>query len=296
MKARGKSSFKTGFSTVIAGSRKEMNMNRLILLVFVVLVLVLVGSGCGSESQGDTWTRPADEMVMVYVPEGEFEMGSNEEFPPFLHGKGIIGKPAHSVALDGFWIDRTEVSNAQYRRCVEAVECEAPGFMCMEFKDEAKTNHPLPCASWLQAEAYCAWAGGRLPTEAEWEYAARGPENFIYPWGDDEPNATLLNYDDNVGDTTEVGSYPEGASWCGVLDMAGNVAEWVADWYAEEYATSPSRNPTGPTYGEQRVARGGAWITDSMAALFNVRSDYRAAAEPSATGSSRGFRCAKDAE
>ena len=273
-------------------------MNRLIALFSVTLVLVLAGSGCETKSLGDTWTRPNDKMVMVYVPDGEFEMGSTEQAILQLHGEaGHLGKPAHTVALDGFWIDRTEVNNAQYRRCVEAGECEAPGFMCMEFKDEAKASHPLPCASWQRAEAYCAWAGVRLPTEAEWEYAARGPESFTYPWGDDEPSDTLLNYDSNVGSTTEVGSFPEGASWCGALDMAGNVDEWVADWYAEDYDISPSRNPTGPASGEQRVVRGGtSYDMGWLASAYVVRSDYRLWAEPSSAGSSRGLRCAKDAE
>ena len=265
-------------------------MKRLTSLLFVVLVLVLV-SGCGESYElGDTWTRPNDEMVMVYVPKGEFEMGSSEGHDD--------EQPVHTVALDGFWIDRTEATNAQYRRCVEAGDCETPGFMCMEFTDEAKTNHPMACVDWFGAEAYCVWAGARLPTEAEWEYAARGPEGFKYPWGDDEPNDTLLNYDDNVGDTTDVGSYPDGVSWCGALDMAGNAIEWVADWYVGDYyAASPSRNPTGPSSGEYKGQRGGPWSDIGVvASTYLVRGAYRDAAEPGVAGFSQAVRCAKDAD
>ena len=293
MKASWRSSFRRRCSSVIAVSRGEMNMNRPVLAFFVVVVLVLVGFGCESKSLEDTWTRPADEMVMVYVPKGEFEMGTDDEDNHPAHVSGFLGKPAHTVALDGFWFDRTEVANAQFQRCVEEGEWEAPGFLCMEFKDEAKTNHPFSCASWPQAETYCAWAGGRLPTEAEWEYAARGPQGFMYPWGDDEPNDTLLNYTENVGDTTEVGSYPEGASWCGALNMGGNVMEWVSDWFGD-YPSERQKNPTGPTSGEHRVLRGNRWgMVPWITQSYRTRSVYRDVADPLSNG---GFRCAKDAE
>ena len=269
-------------------------MNKLVLLFFVVVVLVFGGSGCESKSLGDTWTRPADEMVMVYVPEGEFEMG-NEGEP--------TEQPVHTVALDGFWIDRTEVTNAQYQRCVEGGECDAPKRYCAvwlggEPPDAAKTDHPVVCVDWPRAVAYCAWAGGRLPTEAEWEYTARGPEGFKYPWGDDEPNDMLLNYDDNVGDTTEVGSYPGGVSWCGALDMAGNVSERVADWYGE-YPAERQENPTGPASGVDRAMRGSAWrYTRYMAqgVLNRERGSQNSGDGPDPEPSTIGFRCARDAD
>ena len=292
-------------------------MYRPVLAFSIAVVLVLGGSGCAKPAlapaptqpspptdtpapqAGATWTRPTDEMVMVYAPKGEFEMGTNDEDnTPYPHD-GFLGTPAHTVALDGFWIDRTEVTNAQFQRCVDAGACEAPGFLCMEFKDEAKTNHPFSCASWLQAEAYCAWAGGRLPTEAEWEYAARGPDGFKYPWGDDEPNDTLLNYDfnawdtDTTEDTTEVGSHPEGASWCGVLNMAGNEWEWVSDWFGD-YPSGRQENPKGPASGESRVRRGTTWRGDGWATPeYRARSVYRDIADPSTNG---GVRCAQDAD
>ena len=275
-------------------------MKRLIPLFFVVLVLVFAVPGCGGSktppthaSLGDTWTRPADKMVMVYVPAGEFEMGSTE--------LGEWMKPVHEVALDGFWIDRTEVTNAQYQRCAQAGECDAPQGATRLGGEEyygqsAYDDYPVSRALWPQAEAYCTWSGARLPTEAEWEYAARGPESLTYPWGDSEPNETLLNYDGNVGDFTEVGSYPEGASWCGALDMAGNTPEWVVDMW-KNYSSERQVNPT-PVTGTwsgwlAKIARGGSFADGSLW----VRAAFRVS-----VGDDRGhvdgfgFRCAKDAD
>ena len=237
-------------------------------------------------SLGDIWIRPADDMVMVYVPAGEFEMGSSDG--------PENERPVHTVVLDGFWIDRTEVTNSQYQRCVGAGQCDAP----VESKSFTRDsyygnsvfgNYPVVYVNWHQAAGYCSWAGARLPTEAEWEYAARGPDGFEYPWGNSAPDDSLLNSDRNVGDTSEVGSYPDGASWCGALDMAGNVWKWVADWYAEDYyATSPSENPEGPSSGERRVLRAGSWFNAASLA----RGAYRAGLDPNDTFYYNGFRCA----
>ena len=279
-------------------------MKTLVPLFFVVLVLALVGAGCESKSLGDTWTRPNDEMVTVYVPKGEFEMGSEDGFED--------ERPVHTVALDGFWIDRTEVTNAQYLRCVEAEACKAPGLLNTEFRDPGKTDHPKVNVKWFDAETYCEWAEARLPTEAEWEYAARGPEGRVFPWGD-EFDGIRLNYcdancpqfaeraigvtladetvDDGYEETAPVGSYEGGASWCGALDMAGNVREWVAGWYGE-YPSEHRENPPGPTSGEQRVMRGGSWLANPDL----VRGATRFYTESSYTFKGLGFRCARDAD
>ena len=230
---------------------------------------------------GDTWTRPTDGMEMVFVPGGEFLMGSTDEeveraWETCKQSDPDCGRewfedeqPAHTVALDGFWLDRTEVTNEQYRVCVEAGVCEPS-----EYEDESDLNdenQPVVGVNWYDAENYCQWAGARLPTEAEWKYAARGPKGRLYPWGDTF-DGTRCNYcdrncpsdwadelvDDGYMYPAPVGSYPDGASWCGALDMAGNVLEWVADWYGE-FPSGKQVNPTGPPSGDYRVMCGGSW-------------------------------------
>jgi len=209
---------------------------------------------------GSTKVRERDGMEMVYVPGGTFQMGSS---------KGDDDEqPVHTVTLDSFWIDRTEVTNAQYAHCVADARCSPPpqtGSYARDtyYGDSRFDDYPVTYVSWHDADTYCEWAGGRLPTEAEWEYAARGPDGHIYPWGSDEPNSTLANYDVIVGDTTAVGSFPAGASWVGAMDMAGNVLEWGNDWYTDSYyPVSPAENPTGPDTGDFRVLRGGSWLQD----------------------------------
>jgi serine/threonine protein kinase len=202
---------------------------------------------------GSTQVRPDDGMVMVYVLAGEFQMGSNDvEVDAALalcskyrsdcqRERFEIELPAHTVVLDEFWIDRTEVTNAQYVQCVAAGACESPAETISStrdsyYGDSAYGDYPVIYVSWYDAANYCAWAGGRLPTEAEWESAARGSAGRIFPWGDGM-DGTRLNYcdascerlyadeafDDGYADTAPVGSYPDGASWCGALNMAGNV-------------------------------------------------------------------------
>jgi len=253
---------------------------------------------------GDAWTRPADGMVMVYAPAGEFLMGSDDDdvdeamqlCAELAYDCGRewfeAEQPAHAVALGSFWIDQTEVTNAHYRDCVEAGDCEPPHDRRSYTRDEyygtrAYDDYPVIKVSWQQARTYCEWAGARLPTEAEWEYAARGPGGFVYPWGDSPPGEALANCCGYVGDTTRAGSYPAGASWCGALDMAGNVWEWVADWY-RSYPSERQVNPAGPAYGEWRVLRGGPWGYGQYLARCAFRRTYGGVH----WGENVGFRCA----
>jgi serine/threonine-protein kinase len=224
---------------------------------------------------------------MVFVPAGPFEMGSNSG--------DNSEKPVHTVTLDSFWIDRTEVTNAIYELCVNAGACTSPGYpgsysRPSYYGDSQFADYPVIFVSWHDAEAYCEWAGRRLPTEAEWEKAARGTDGGTFPWGNASPDANLLNFDMNVGDTTEVGEYPGGASPYGALDMAGNVWEWVNDWHGETYySSSPSENPPGPSSGSLRVLRGGSFnLPDD-----SVRAADRVRFRPTDSDSIVGFRCAR---
>jgi formylglycine-generating enzyme required for sulfatase activity len=201
---------------------------------------------------------------MVYVPAGEFLMGSSDEDPDAEDYE----KPQHTVYLDAFWIDKLEVTNAQYRQCVEAGACQAP-WPCergeaQSYDDPAKGNHPVVCVNWNKAQDYAAWVGGRLPTEAEWEKAARGTDGRLYPWGDSPPDCGKANYSGcwevAAAEMLPMGSHPDGASPYGAMDMAGNVFEWVADgWDEGYYSGSPARNPQGPESGSVKVVRGGAY-------------------------------------
>jgi formylglycine-generating enzyme required for sulfatase activity/tRNA A-37 threonylcarbamoyl transferase component Bud32 len=236
------------------------------------------GPPAGEFPAGEPWTRPADGMVMVYVPGGTFPMGS---------GSGDSDEqPVHDVTLDAFWIDQTEVTNAQYVLCVADGDCEESGSA-----DDARYNgdeYPVVSVSWHAAAAYCEWTGARLPTEAEWEYAVRGPEGHRYPWGDHDPTDGLTLYGDpSAQHTAPVGGFPDGASWCRALDMAGNVYEWVADWYGD-YPSGPQTNPTGPQTGEERVLRGGSFVVNAD----RLRGAARSPNPPDTYFQGGGFRCA----
>lgn len=221
---------------------------------------------------GSTWTSPKDGMVMVYVPEGDFSMGSD--------GGRLDESPVHTVYLDAFWIDRTEVTNYMYALCYSDGVCQQPlDIVSYHFGDPGYDNYPVTYVDWNMAWGYCRWAGKRLPTEAEWEKAARGTDGRTYPWGDSFPTCLLgsfvsLGYDTTacVRDISPVGGFPDGASPYGALDMAGNVWEWVNDWYdASYYGHSPGSNPQGPDSGEYRVLRGVSWANNAD----NLRSAYR---------------------
>lgn len=236
---------------------------------------------------GSTQVSEVDGMVQVSVPAGPFTMGSDDGYDD--------ERPEHMVTLGDFWIDKTEVTNAMYALCVQAGSCSPPPSTASYtrsnyYGDSQWDNYPVINISWNDAKSYCEWAGRRLLTEAEWEKAARGADRRKYPWGNDTPDSTLLNYNGYVADTTEVGKYPKGASPYGVLNMAGNVSEWVNDWYGENYYQQPtSENPQGPSFGQYRVLRGGMWssINDN-----NVRAASRWRLEPTYGYDFSGFRCA----
>lgn len=243
-----------------------------------LMIDVLATAEAAPHHVADLRVNPVDDAVYVYVPEGEFTMGSGdgEEHE----------QPVHRVYLDAFWIMRTEVTNAQYDRCVRAGVCTAPENDM--WRDVRYADHPVTDVDWNQASTYAEWAGGRLPTEAEWEKACRGGDLRAYPWGNAEPDAALLNFDGSgVGETTAAGSYPGGASPYGALDMAGNVWEWTADWYSGGYyADSPEENPTGPESGTSRRLRGGSFYINA----YFVRCAYRDGLDPDFRDYDLGFR------
>jgi formylglycine-generating enzyme required for sulfatase activity len=262
-------------------------------------------------------------MEMEFVPSGEFTMGSSREMAAYARklciefsGENAIAtckasafvneQPAHQVKVGAFWIDKTEVSNGQYQKCVEAGKCAAPLLntsfsRSTYYGDLVYQDYPVINIEWSMASAYCTWAGGKLPTEAQWEYAARGPESLIYPWGNtferDKLNYCDINcgalsdaaYDDGHPDTAPVGSYPSGASWVGALDMAGNVREWVSDWYGP-YSPADVENPAGPEVGESKIPRGGSWYDTPD----DTRSTNRGSELLDYYRHNLGFRCAKE--
>jgi formylglycine-generating enzyme required for sulfatase activity len=257
---------------------------------------------------------------MVSIPGGSFFMGSDDDLP--------IEKPAHQVTLAPYCIDRYEVTVEAYKACSDAGRCKRAGTtdewdgikdserkvfdpLCNVRDPLGRARHPINCVDWEMADKFCRERGGRLPTEAEWEFAARGPDGRKFPWGDEEPAAGHLNAcgkecvawgraagveekamyaaDDGFPNTAPVGSFPRGASRYGVEDVVGNVWEWVADWYAE-YGKGEQQDPRGPAAGEERVIRGGAWNASYPAW---VRPTFRYKDAPTKRSYGIGFRCAR---
>jgi formylglycine-generating enzyme required for sulfatase activity len=237
-------------------------------------------------------------IAQVWVPAGTFLMGTDETDPSgelappsWARFELASERPQHEVALStGYWIDKTEVTNAAYQAFVDAGGYQDrtlwsdAGWTWLAGRDstalpaacvDAVADQPRVCITWYEAEAYAAWRGGTLPTEAQWEYAARGPSSSIFPWGDDW-DAAKANVVDSEA-LTSVGSYPDGASWVGALDMAGNAMEWVADWHSGSYYKQEVRDdPTGPESGSKKVEKGGWWGAEPYVA----RSAYRHFEDP----------------
>ena len=245
--------------------------------------------------------------TVVLVPAGSFQMGCdpahNGGYPCYSDAL-----PLHTVTLDAYTIDKYEVTNAQCAGFLNAMGNQVEGGVTWLDADDPDVrihhngawqtdtgyaDHPVVEVTWYGARAYCQWAGKRLPTEAEWEKAARGAaDTRAYPWGDGAPSCSLGNGNSCVGATTAVGSYPAGASPYGALDMAGNVWEWVNDWYSSSYySSSPASNPPGPESGTYKVLRGGSFY----GIWHDVRVAYRRGGNPSGSSRSTGFRCAAGA-
>jgi formylglycine-generating enzyme required for sulfatase activity len=293
------------------GTTQDLIPSRDMSRVAQVLLVVLLGGPSAADTPA---TAPSRAMTtstagsaMVLVPAGRFLRGSRS-------GEGADEeRPQRSVHLDAFYIDRHEVSVAQYRACVKARVCtdhrlrgdpppsEAERDLC-NYGHAGRDDHPVNCVIWDEAKRYCAWAGKRLPTEAEWEKAARGTDGRRYPWGSAEPDCKRVNFGPNEeychDGTRPVTAYASSASPYGALQMAGNVWEWTADVYDRRYyAKSPSRNPTGPSCSSEtqrcayRVIRGGGWgsLTDRM------RAASRFPSTPAERSHAVGFRCAKSA-
>jgi hypothetical protein len=233
----------------------------------------------GPEPDAGTMLRWYDGSTLVYVPSGEF-----------LMGHGGQDNPEHKVFLDGFWIYRTKVTNDMYARCVAAGKCAPPGpdATLPDYSDPLLKDRPVVGVIWDSAEAYCRWVDGRLPTEAEWEKTARGPDGKLYPWGEAQPACDLANHANCVGHLTNVLDYPAGMSEYQAFDFAGNSFEWASDWYkATYYSESPAENPTGPEIGDVRSVRGSAYSSPAD----QVRPSTRYFLEPQTFRPDLGFRC-----
>jgi formylglycine-generating enzyme required for sulfatase activity len=252
---------------------------------------------------GSTMISAKDGMVLVYVPAGNFSMGSNTG--------DIDESPLHTVYLDAFWTDQTEVTNKMYRKCVDVGVCMPPSpteWTNSHFRNDYYSDYPVVYVSWENANSYCSWVERRLPTEAEWEKVAswneKTKEKYDFPWGnkfdcargnfDDETqmNSTVVTGGENCDGYSQIslaGSFLSGASQYGSLDLAGNVWEWVLDWYEIDYfSRTISSNPQGPETGKYKVLRGGSWRDLE----FESRSTNRARNIPELTSNNIGFRCA----
>lgn len=295
--------------------------------------------GVGSKITG------TDGMVLVYVPAGDFLMGGTTTLVEQLRQSASTkdspldwfmvkqdtsdDEPAHSVFLDAYWIDRTEVTIGQYKKCVASGGCAETAPQAGHNSDEYMpiynnpdyAEHPVAYVNWEMASAYCLWAGRRLPTEAEWEKAARGSDGRMFPWGNfqttENVNRPPLGCTSSTasspyhpeglaepacalsqpGDwTTQAGAFPEGASPFGAFDMAGNVSEWVSDWYSPTYfASSPASNPGGPETGAVHVYRGSSFNSNpNDGELFITLRGHGSGVEKQNFWSSLGFRCASN--
>lgn len=225
---------------------------------------------------------------MIAIPAGEFTMGSDHD----------VERPPHTVFVDGFEIDKFEVTNQEFERFVwetgYATDAEKAGETSWRYYAKNKPNHPVVKVTWNDAKAYCEWLGKRLPTEAEWEKAARGTDARAYPWGNQWDAAKANTKEAGYRGTTAAGNFPAGASPYGVMDMAGNVSEWTSDWF-QPYPGYPGGDGEAQYFGERfRVIRGGGWFSGKDLTGFSlVRTTERSASGVELANDDVGFRCAR---
>jgi len=263
----------------------DSGCSEILIFIFAVIIVVIIGIGAFLGSLPGSINR-------ILIPAGEFTMGSN---------KGNDNeKPAHQIYLNSYYIDKYEVTNAQYEACVKVSKCTVPHEIKSSIRGNYYGNHevdnyPVIYVDWTQAKAYCEYAGKRLPTEAEWEKAARGTDGRMYPWGNELPNCSRLNYrgEDNscLEDTRSIGDYPSGASSYGVMDMAGNVREWTSSNY-KPYPYKIDDGREDLYSNNLKVVRGGAWSFSSD----YISVSHRFNLDPSYNDDNTGFRCAQSAE
>lgn len=271
---------------------KQRNVRGVILYLFAVAFVL---SGCGAVMK--EVTPPSPPEGMVYIPEGWFLMGSTEKDGRVGMSVGVDELPQHRVYVKGFYMDRHEITVREFRQFLKSTGREAPRIWTdpewVAIYPAPEEDHPMNGVSWYDAEAYCRWTGKRLPTEAEWEKAARGTDGRQWPWGNDLnlPGHVKANTQEaGIGWTTPVGSYSEGGSPYGVHDMAGNVMEWTSSWYQPYPGSVVQREAFGEKY---KVLKGGAWENSSVPL---ARSAYRHPVAPEWDHPGHGFRCAMDAE
>jgi formylglycine-generating enzyme required for sulfatase activity len=263
------------------------------MLAIACLLFFFITGLVAWPASSDRARKPYEGMVKI--PAGKFLMGCHPKTDKSCEPDEPIDR---DVKLPDFWMDRTEVTVAEYARCVRAKTCSRPkkGPYC-NWQKKARASHPVNCVSWKQAQAYCQWAGKRLPTEAEWEKAARGADGRTYPWGEEPPSCTLAVMNDGGEGCGRTGTRPvcsksSGNSPYGMCDMGGNVWEWVSEWYTVEKTELPwpYNNPVSEPSGKYRILRGGSWA--------NTKSSLRTAARyglpPGYDLNGLGFRCVVD--
>jgi len=296
-------------------------LHSLQILFFLTVTLVWNVSPVHSETPPSATETPALNQFsnMVGIPAGRFKMGLTfKQVGQVLEKCQKVDKsclrwwfkdefPDHYVRVNAYWIDVYEVTNEDYYQFVQATghrpaldetcetdSCRNGNLWTEKGYPKEVARQPVTQVSWFDAQAYCQWRGKRLPTEAEWEKAARGPAGNMYPWGNDAPpgRATYRRKWRGTSTMTDVGSYPTGASIYGVHDMAGNVWEWVSDWYEFGYYQKKEarKNPKGPKTGEFKVVRGGSWVNYAD----TLHSAFRRWSRPEVRFNDTGFRCAKD--